>query len=101
AEALALFCYQARKWIGALSAALNGLDTLVFSGGIGEHAAEIRARICEGLVYLGLELDAARNHASAPIISRKGGRVTVRIIRTDEELLLAQAACELIVARQR
>lgn len=100
AEALALFCYQARKWIGALSAALNGLDTLVFAGGIGENATVIRARICEGLGYLGLELDSGRNQAGAPIISKKGGRVTVRIIRTDEELLLAQAACELILGHK-
>ncbi len=100
AEALALFCYQAKKWIGALTAALNGLDTLVFAGGIGENAAEIRARICEGLGYLGLELDAARNRAAAPVISRKGSRVTVRIIRTDEELLLAQTACALVIGRK-
>lgn len=97
AEALALFCYQAKKWIGALAAALNGLDTLVFAGGIGENAAEIRARTCEGLEYLGLELDADRNKAAVPVISRKGSRVTVRIIRTDEELLLAQAASALVI----
>ncbi len=97
AEALALFCYQAKKWIGALTAALNGLDTLVFAGGIGENAPEIRARICEGLGYLGLKLDAARNRAGAPIISRGGSRVVVRIIRTDEELLLAQAACAVVL----
>lgn len=100
AEALSLFCYQAKKWIGALTAALNGLDTLIFAGGIGENAAEIRARICGGLEYLGLELDAARNKVAAPVISRKGSRVTVRIIRTDEELLLAQAAFALVIGRK-
>ncbi len=95
AEALALFCYQARKWIGALTAALGGLDTLVFAGGIGENASEIRWRISTDLGYLGLNLDAAKNRTGAPVIGRKGCRVTVRIIRTDEELLLARAACAL------
>ena len=61
AEAVALFCYQAKKWIGSFAAALEGLDTLVFSGGIGENSAVIRSRICEGLEFLGVELDGARN----------------------------------------
>ena len=61
AEAVALFCYQVKKWIGAFAAALGGLDTLVFAGGIGENAATVRARICEGLGFLGIELDHARN----------------------------------------
>ncbi len=95
AEALAVFCYQAKKWIGALSAALGGLDTLVFAGGIGEHAAPLRARICAGLEYLGVEIDPARNDAHAPVISTAAGRATVRIIPTDEELLIARAAWEL------
>ena len=90
AEALALFCYQAKKWIGALAAALSGLDTLVFAGGIGENAVEIRARICAGLEHLGIELNPSRNQANAPVVSRDGGRVEVRIIRTDEELHMAQ-----------
>jgi acetate kinase len=90
AEALALFCYQAKKWIGALTAALGGLDTLVFAGGIGENAGEIRARICDGLDYLGIELNPARNRANAPVVSTDGSRAAVRIIRTDEELQIAQ-----------
>ena len=96
AEALALFCYQAKKWIGALSAALGGLDTLVFAGGIGENAPGLRAQICEGLGFLGVELDAQRNKAGDPIISTEVSRVTVRVIRTDEELLIAQSMSRLL-----
>lgn len=90
AEALALFCYLTRKWIGAMSAVLGGLDTLVFSGGIGENAPEIRARICQGLEYLGIELNRTLNIGNAPVISTDPGKATVRVIRTDEELLIAQ-----------
>ncbi|MDB6067040.1 MAG: ackA [Pedosphaera sp.] len=96
AEALELFCHQARKWIGALTAALGGLDTLVFSGGIGENSVAIRARICEGLGFLGFKLDPARNKASEPILSRNGDKVTVRMIRTDEESIIARAAINLV-----
>ena len=98
AEAIALFCYQAKKWIGAFASALGGLDTLVFSGGIGENSPDVRARICEGLGFLGIELDGARNAAGAPIISKEGGRVTVRVIRTDEEVEIANSVYELLVA---
>jgi len=90
AEAVALFCYQTQKHLGGLVAALGGLDTLVFTAGIGEHSAVIRARICEGLGYLGLEVDAERNAAHAPIISRDASRVRVRVIPTDEDLLIAR-----------
>ena len=69
AEAVALFCYQAKKWVGAFAAALGGLDTLVFSAGIGERSAAIRARICEGLDFLGIELEEAHNAAHAAVIS--------------------------------
>ncbi len=96
AEAVEAFCYSARKWIGALAAALNGLDTLVFSAGIGENATVIRARICAGLEFLGIELDVSANAANAPVISKPGGKVTVRVMRTDEELCLAQAAKQLL-----
>ncbi|MEO5954854.1 MAG: acetate/propionate family kinase [Nitrospiraceae bacterium] len=84
AEAVALFCYQAKKWIGSFAAALGGLNTLVFSGGIGEHSAVIRARICQGLEFLGVVLDEVGNSTNAAIISREGSRVTVRVIPTDE-----------------
>jgi len=97
AEAIALFCYQAKKWIGAFAASLGGLDTLVFSGGIGENVPDVRARICEWLGFLGIELDGARNAAGAPIISKNGGRVTVRVIRTDEEVEIANSVYELLV----
>jgi acetate kinase len=96
AEAIALFCYQVRKWIGAYAAVLGGLDTLVFSGGIGENAALIRSRICAGLGFLGIELDATRNNAQAPVITRAGSAVTVRVIRTDEEMQIARAVTTLL-----
>ena len=89
-EAVALFCYQAKKSIGAYAAALGGLDTLVFAGGVGENAAPVRWRICEGLDFLGIELDEARNAAHTNVISADASRVTVRIIRTDEELMIAR-----------
>jgi acetate kinase len=91
AEAVALFCYQAKKWIGAFAAALGGVDTLVFAGGIGEHAALVRERICEGLSFLGIELDTSRNAEAAGVISTDTSRVMVRVIRTDEELMIARS----------
>src|SRR5437773_5304896 len=91
AEAVAVFCYQIKKWIGAFTAALGGLDTLVFAGGIGENAPVVRAQICEGLGFLGLQLDDARNQANAAVISTDSSRVTVRVIRTNEELVIAKA----------
>lgn len=96
AEAVALFCYQAKKWIGAYAAALGGLDTLVFAGGIGEKAAPVRARLCEGLGFLGIELDTSRNAAHAHVISTDNSRITVRVIRTDEELMIARSACQVL-----
>ena len=90
AEAVAMFCYQARKWIGAFTAALGGLDTLIFAGGIGENAPVVRARICDRLQFLGLKLDQKQNKHSAPIISTTSSKVTVRVIRTDEEIMLAR-----------
>src|SRR5450830_1549962 len=96
AEAVELFCYQAKKWIGSFAAALGGLDTLVFAGGIGENAPVIRARICEGLGFLGIELHPTRNAANAPLISPDAGRVTVRVIRTDEELMIARSVTRVL-----
>ncbi len=89
AEAVAVFCYQAKKFLGAYAAVLGGLDTLVFAGGIGENAAPVRARICDGLGFLGLELSESRNAVHAPVISTDESRVSVRVIRTDEELMIA------------
>jgi acetate kinase len=91
ADAVAVFCYQAKKWLGAYAAALGGLDTLVFAGGIGEHAPLVRQRICAGLGFLGIDLDAAANAGNAPLISAPGGRVAVRVIATNEELMIAQS----------
>jgi acetate kinase len=99
AEAVSLFCYQAKKWVGAFAAALGGLDTLGFSAGIGERSAPIRARICDGLGFLGLELDAARNTSHADVISADGSRVTVRVIRTNEELMIVRAVARLLGSR--
>jgi acetate kinase len=96
AEAVALFCYQVRKWIGAFAAALGGLDTLVFAGGIGENAATVRARICDGLGFLGIELDQQRNARHEPWISSGTGRVKVRVIRTDEELMIARSVMRIL-----
>jgi acetate kinase len=96
AEAVALFCYQAKKWVGAYAAALGGLDTLVFAGGIGENAAPVRARICDGLAFLGTELGPSRNALHADVISTDASRVTVRIIRTDEELMIARSVSRLL-----
>ena len=96
AEAVALFCYQAKKWIGSFAAALGGLDTLVFAGGIGENAPLIRARICEGLSFLGIDLNQKRNAKNAPLISRNAGRVKVRVIRTDEELMIARSVTRVL-----
>ena len=96
AEAVALFCYQAKKVIGAYAAALGGLDTLVFAGGIGENAPVVRARICQGLEYLGLEIDASRNQGSEEIISSAASRVVVRVIRTDEEWVIARLVCSIL-----
>jgi acetate kinase len=96
AEAVALFCYQAKKWIGSFAAALGGLDTLVFAGGIGENAPLVRARICEGLKFLGIELNESRNAETAGVISTDASRVTVRVIRTDEELMIARSVARLL-----
>ena len=98
AEAVALFCYQAKKWIGAYAAALGGLHTLVFAGGIGENSPVVRARICEGLDFLGIKLDRARNAKCAAKISTNASRVAVRVIRTDEELMIARSVLRCLAA---
>jgi len=95
-EAVALFCYQVKKWIGSFAAALGGLDTLVFAAGIGENAPLVRKLICDGLGFLGIELDQKRNAKNAPLISADAGRVKVRIIRTDEELMIARSVIRVL-----
>lgn len=90
AEAVALFCYQAKKWIGSFAAALGGIDTLVFAGGIGENCTAVRSRICAGLGFLGIVINAQRNEKHDALISTVSGQVKVRVIRTDEELMIAR-----------
>ncbi|KAA3630235.1 MAG: acetate/propionate family kinase [Proteobacteria bacterium] len=96
AEAVALFCYQIKKRIGAYAAALGGLDALVFAGGIGEHAPTVRARICDGLGFLGIELDERCNTANEAVISKEKTPVAVRVIHTDEEVMIAKSVCRVL-----
>jgi acetate kinase len=96
AEAIGLFCYQARKFLGALTAVLGGLDTLIFTAGIGENMPSIRWRICERLEFLGIRLDSVRNERNAAIISRDDSPVTIRVMKTNEELMIARHTRNLI-----
>lgn len=96
AEAVALFCYQVRKFIGAFAAALGGLDTLVFAGGIGENAPDVRSRICDGLDFLGITIDGRRNRAGSALISKASRPVQVRVIATDEERMIARSVMRVV-----
>jgi len=96
ADAIALFCYQVKKWIGAFAAAMGGLETLVFAGGIGENCPAVRRRICEGLDFLGIELSEALNAKNAPVISSGNARGVARVMRTDEELMIARSALSFV-----
>lgn len=96
AAAIELFCYQAKKFLGALAAALGGLDTLVFTGGIGENAPAVRARICNNTEFLGIHLDGERNQVNASIVSSAGSPVTVRVMKTNEELMIARHTYNLV-----
>jgi acetate kinase len=96
AEAVALFCYQVKKWIGAFAAALGGIETLVFAGGIGENAPAVRARICDGLEFFGIELKEKHNAANEGVISAASSRVVVRVIHTDEEQIIAKTVCQIL-----
>ena len=101
AEAIAFYCYQVKKWIGAYAAALGGLDTLVFTGGVGENLPRIRARICLGLEFLGIRLNASKNLANADLICADGTSVQVRVIRTNEELVIARTAWRLLNSHRK
>jgi acetate kinase len=90
AEAVELFCYQLRKHIGAMTAVLGGIDGLVFTGGIGEHAAPVRAEVCRGMEYLGIILDPKQNAVDAETISTPKSACTVRVIPTNEDLMVAR-----------
>jgi len=96
--AVRMFCHVARRHVGAMAATLGGLDMLVFTGGIGEHAAEVRAGVCEGLEHLGVALDPEANRAGAASIGRDDARCAVRVVRTDEDLVIARAAADLVGA---
>jgi acetate kinase len=100
ADALDVFCYQAKKTLGAYAAALGGLDTLVFSGGIGENSSAIRAQICAGLEFLGITVDPEHNIANARVISADAARVKVRVIATDEEIMIAKQALAFATANE-
>jgi acetate kinase len=89
-DAVDLFCYSARKALGSLVAVLDGVETLIFTGGIGENAAFPRASICEGFHHLGLEIDPTANEQNRAIISSPTSRVTVRVMKTNEELVIAR-----------
>ena len=91
-----MFCYQVKKWVGAFAAALGGLDTLIFAGGIGENAPAVRTRICDGLGFLGIGLEEERNAANEGLISADTSRVSVRVIRTDEEWMIASTVCRVL-----
>jgi acetate kinase len=97
ALAVKMFCYQARKFIGAYAAALGGLDTLVFTGGIGERAATVRAEICAGLEHLGIAMDEAANERNAGIVSSQDARCVVYVIPTDEDLMIARHTREILL----
>jgi len=100
ALAVELFCLRAKKYLGAYAALLGGLDAVVFTAGIGEHAPEVRERICSGLQFMGLQLDPARNRETAPVISAKSSRVKVRVIKTNEELMIARHTARLIAPQR-
>ena len=87
---MALFCYRIGRELGSLAAALAGLDALVFTAGIGEHAAPVRDAVCRGAAWLGVELDAEANARGGPRISTPGSRVAAWVIPTDEELMIAR-----------
>ncbi len=96
AEAIDMFCYSVRGWIARLAAAIEGIDTIVFSAGIGENSSVIRSRICQGLQWLGVALDEPQNEAGAAVISRPDSPVVVRVIRTNEELMIFEEVLRLI-----
>jgi acetate kinase len=101
AQAIALFCYEVKKGIGAYAAALGGIDRLVFTGGIGEHDAGVRARICEGLGFLGIVLDQQRNARHAPVISAAQAPVAVEVVAADEERMVMQGVLEVLGRQER
>lgn len=100
AEAIGLYCHLIKQRIGAFAATLGGLDTLVFSGGIGENAPSVRAAICDGLAFLGIIINAGQNDSGAPIISADHAPATVRVIATDEEVMIARLVGNVMASAQ-
>jgi acetate kinase len=100
AEAVELFIYRIGRELGSLAAVMGGLDALVFTGGIGENAASIRARVCRDAAWLGLKLYQAANDAGGPRISRPGSRVTAWVVPTNEELMIAQHTRRLLAGKR-
>lgn len=96
-EAIQFFCNQTKKCIGSYTAMLGGLDTLVFSGGIGEHAPEVRSRICTNLKFLGIELDENNNNNNEFIISTDTSKAKIRVIKTNEELMIAKIVGDVLI----
>ena len=96
AEAIELFCYQTKKWIGSFAAVLGGVDTLIFAGGIGERSPEVRSKICDGLGFLGIELDEKKNRKNEAVISDDAAKVAVRVIKTNEEIMIAAMVCDVL-----
>jgi acetate kinase len=94
--AIELFCYQTKKWIGSFAVVLGGLDTLVFSGGIGEHSPEIRSKICDSLTFLGIELDEIKNMNNEAVISAEASKINVRVIKTNEEIMIARLVNDIL-----
>jgi acetate kinase len=101
AMAVRMFAYQVQKFVGGFAAVLNGLDTLVFTGGIGERGAAVRAQICDGLEYLGVALDASANGRNAEVISPAVSKCTVRVIQTDEGLVIARHTRDIALSNER
>ncbi|NTW82735.1 MAG: acetate/propionate family kinase [Chlorobiaceae bacterium] len=99
-EAVEMFCYRAKQCVGSYAAAMGGIDTIVFSGGIGANSPEIRARICEGLDFLGITIDPGRNRVSAPMISEGGAGVTVRVMETNEEIVIVRHTLKKLEERE-
>ncbi len=95
-DAIDMFCYQTKKWIGSFTAVLNGVEQLLFSGGIGEHSPSVRSKICDGLGFLGIELDEIKNMNNETIISTEKSNVCVRVIHTNEELMIAKDVCNVL-----
>jgi acetate kinase len=96
AQAVELFCYQARKWIGSFAAVLGGLDRLIFTGGIGENSPEVRERICQDLQFLGVKIDNSKNKTNDGIISENSAKVPVHVMKTDEQIMIAKIVCQVL-----